>query len=149
MDGVTAPDLHKAGELRHGDQASGGLALAVAHVARRHDMTTPQYDLAGEVLTQARTVQALEQEQEAHPAHRWGDRKQLKKHRRRMEELEQEIEERQRFAAPSLQPATGKPSWLCSRFFSSSAALMSFSPLRSGGPWRPCAVTTSFGLDWP
>ena len=96
VDGVTAPDLHKAGELRHGDQASGGLALAVAHVARRHDMTTPQYDLAGEVLTQARTVQALEQEQEAHPAHRWGDRKQLKKHRRRMEELEQEIEERQR-----------------------------------------------------
>ena len=91
-----APDLHKAGELRHGDQASGGLALAVAHVARRHDMTMPQYDLAGEVLTQARTVQALEQEQEAHPAHRWGDRKQLKKHRRRMEELEQEIEERQR-----------------------------------------------------
>lgn len=96
VDGVTAPDLHKAGELRHGDQASGGLALAVAHVARRHDMTMPQYDLAGEVLTQARTVQALEQEQEAHPAHRWGDRKQLKKHRRRMEELEQEIEERQR-----------------------------------------------------
>ena len=41
-------------------------------------------------------MQALEQEQEAHPAHRWGDRKQLKKHRRRMEELEQEIEERQR-----------------------------------------------------
>ena len=96
VDGVAAPDLHKPGELRHGDQASGGLALAVAHVARRHDMTTPQYDLAGEVLTQARMVQALEQEQDAHPAHRWGDRKQLKKHRRRMEELEQEIEERQR-----------------------------------------------------
>ncbi|MFL2496951.1 MAG: DEAD/DEAH box helicase, partial [Parasynechococcus sp.] len=96
VDGVASPDLHRAGEMRHGDQASGGLALAVAHMARRHDMTTPQYDLAGEVLTQARLVQSLEQEQEAHPAHRWGDRKQLKKHRRRMEELEQEIEERQR-----------------------------------------------------
>ena len=60
--GVTAPDLHKAGELRHGDQASGGLALAVAHMARRHDMSTPQYDLAGEVLTQAQLVRDLEQE---------------------------------------------------------------------------------------
>ena len=45
VDGVTAPDLHKAGELRHGDQASGGLALAVAHVARRHDMTMVQTEI--------------------------------------------------------------------------------------------------------
>ena len=96
VDSVTVPDLQRGGELRHGDQQSGGLALAVAHMAGRHDMTTPQYDLAGEVLTQAKLVQALEQEQEQHPAHRWGDRKQLKKHRRRMEELEEEIEERQR-----------------------------------------------------
>ena len=95
VDGVIGPELQRTGEIRHGDQASGGLALAVAHMARRHDMATPQYDLAGEVLTQAQLVRDLEQEQEQHPAHRWGDRKQLKKHRRRMEELELEIEERQ------------------------------------------------------
>ncbi len=95
VDGVVSPDLQRTGEMRHGDQASGGLALAVAHMARRHDMVTPQYDLAGEVLTQAHLVRDLEQEQDQHPAHRWGDRKQLKKHRRRMEELEMEIEERQ------------------------------------------------------
>jgi superfamily II RNA helicase len=95
VDGLEVPELCRSGELRHGDQASGGLALAVAHMARRHDMTTPQYDLAGEVLTQARLVRDLEQEQEQHPAHRWGDRKQLKKHRRRMEDLELEIAERQ------------------------------------------------------
>ena len=95
VDGLAVPELHRSGELRHGDQASGGLALAVAHMARRHDMVTPQYDLAGEVLTQARLVRDLEEQQEQHPAHRWGDRKQLKKHRRRMEELEQEIQERQ------------------------------------------------------
>ena len=83
-------------ELRHGDQESGGLALAVAHMARRHDMTVPQYDLAGEVLTQAKLVRRIEQEQAEHPAHRWGDRKQLKKHRRRMEELEEEIDARQK-----------------------------------------------------
>jgi superfamily II RNA helicase len=40
-------------------------------------------------------VQSLEADLESHIAHRWGDRKQLKKHRRRMEELELEISERQ------------------------------------------------------
>ncbi|MFN7820724.1 MAG: DEAD/DEAH box helicase, partial [Cyanobacteriota bacterium] len=90
------PDLHHVGELRHGDQLSGGLALAVASMARRHDMHTPQYDLAGEVRQQAETVRELEEELEQHPAHRWGDRKQLKKARRRMEELEAELDERQR-----------------------------------------------------
>jgi superfamily II RNA helicase len=93
---LTPPELHHPGELRHGDQVSGGLALAVASMARRHDMHTPQYDLAGEVRQQAETVRLLEEELEQHPAHRWGDRKHLKKHRRRMDELEVELEERQR-----------------------------------------------------
>ena len=93
---IAAPALQRAGEHHHGNQASGGLALAVASMARRHDMTTPQYDLAGEVQQQALLVRELEEALELHPAHRWGDRRQLKKHRRRMEELELEIEERQR-----------------------------------------------------
>ncbi len=93
---ITAPELHRSGELRHGDQASGGLALAVAHMARRHDMTTPQYDLAGEVQGQAHLVHELELALELHPAHRAGDRKKLRKQRFRIEELEAEIEERQR-----------------------------------------------------
>ena len=93
---ISAPALEHAGELRHGDQPSGGLALAVGSMARRHDMHTPQYDLAGEVQEQSRLVHGLEEELEIHPAHRWGDRRQLKKQRRRMEELEEEIAERQR-----------------------------------------------------
>jgi superfamily II RNA helicase len=93
---VEAPELHRSGELRHGDQASGGLALAVAHMARRHDMATPQYDLAGEVQAQAHLVHELELALELHPAHGAGDRKKLKKQRFRIEELEAEIEERQR-----------------------------------------------------
>jgi superfamily II RNA helicase len=92
---LALPPMDRVGELRHGDQHSGGLALAVASMARRHDMHTPQYDLAGEVRDHALLVQGLEAELELHPAHRWGDRQQLKKQRRRMEELEQEIEERQ------------------------------------------------------
>ncbi len=93
---LAPPALNHPGELRHGNQDSGGLALAVASMARRHDMHTPRYDLAGEVLHQAELVAVLEEELEVHPAHRWGDRKHLKKHRRRMEELEVELEERQR-----------------------------------------------------
>lgn len=93
---IPVPELDRVGELRHGDQHSGGLALAVVAMARRHDMHTPQYDLAGEVRDQAELVNNLEHDLELHPAHRWGDRKQLKKQRRRMEELEEEIAERQR-----------------------------------------------------
>jgi superfamily II RNA helicase len=89
------PDLKRSGELHHGDQASGGLALAVASMARRHDMATPHYDLAGEVLQQVERVRKLEDALQLHPAHRWGDRKQLKKQLRRMEEIEAEVEERQ------------------------------------------------------
>jgi superfamily II RNA helicase len=90
------PDLHQAGELRHGHADSEGLALAVASLARRNDMHTPRYDLEGEVLAQATLVRHLEEELERHPAHRLGDRKQLNRHKRRMEELEAEIEERRR-----------------------------------------------------
>jgi superfamily II RNA helicase len=93
---VEPPDLLHPGEIRHGDQASGGLALAIGHMAHRHDMATPQYDLAGEVRSQALLVQELEQALETNPAHHKGDRKQIKKQRRRMEELEEEIAERQR-----------------------------------------------------
>ncbi|MFM8543806.1 MAG: helicase-related protein, partial [Vulcanococcus sp.] len=93
---LPVPELHRSGEIRHGDQSSGGLALAVAHMARRHDMTTPQYDLAGEVQAQAHLVRELELALELHPAHQAGDRKKLRKQRFRIEELEAEIAERQR-----------------------------------------------------
>lgn len=38
---LSAPELRHPGELRHGDQLSGGLALAVGSMASRHDMVTP------------------------------------------------------------------------------------------------------------
>ncbi|BEV36636.1 DEAD/DEAH box helicase [Synechococcus sp. M16CYN] len=92
---VVAPKLRQSGEIRNGDQASSKLALTVAYMARCHDMTTPQYNLAGEVFTQACLVQQIQQEQEQHPVHRWRDHRRLKKCRRRIEELEREISERQ------------------------------------------------------
>lgn len=93
---VEPPGLQRIGEHHHGDGASAGLALAVASMAARHDMATPQYDLAGEVQAQAGRVQQLEEELELHPAHRRSDRRQLRKQQRRIEELSAELEERQR-----------------------------------------------------
>ncbi len=90
-----APRLTRVGELSHGDVKSSQLAVAIDVMAQRHDMTTPQYDLASEVRSQLQLVKAVEGELEQLPAHRWGDRKKLKKHRRRMEALEDEIRERQ------------------------------------------------------
>ena len=57
-------------------------------------MRTAQYDLASEVLSQAKLVKSLDDELLIQPAHRWGDKKKLKKHRRRMDELGIEIHER-------------------------------------------------------
>ncbi len=93
---LESPALRRVGEHHHGDPMSAGLALAVASMASRHDMATPQYDLAGEVQGQAQLVLELEGELDQHPAHGWGDRRQLKKLRRRVDELAAEIDERQR-----------------------------------------------------
>ncbi len=89
------PSLSNSGEICHGDEQSLDLSLAIQKVSKRHDMTTPQYDLAGEVLLQVKLVKELEEGLSKQPAHCWGDRKKLKKHRRRMEELDHEIIDRQ------------------------------------------------------
>ena len=89
------PDLVSSGELKRGDKKSFPLSLAIKSISEHHDITTPQYDLAAEVLVQAKLVKSLESELEKLPAHRWGDRKKLKKHRRRIEELENEIVNRE------------------------------------------------------
>ncbi|WP_152557252.1 MULTISPECIES: DEAD/DEAH box helicase [Prochlorococcus] len=93
------PSLWKLNEITHGNQESSQLAFAIKTVSKSHDMRTPQYDLAGEVLSQAKLVKTLEEELELLPAHKWGDRKKLKKHRKRMNELELEINNRQQLIA--------------------------------------------------
>ncbi len=92
---LKTPELSRLGEVIHGDSQSLQFASAIQATAQTYDMVTPQYDLAAEVLSQSRFVHSLEQELASLPAHQWGDRKKLKKHRRRMEELELEIGERQ------------------------------------------------------
>jgi len=64
-------------------------------LAKKNNMRTAQYDLASEVLSQSQLVKSLDDELLLQPAHRWGDKKKLKKHRRQMNELEIEIHERE------------------------------------------------------
>ena len=93
---MTMPPLRQAGERRHGDESSQGLALSLAAMARRHDLRTARYDLAAEVQEQARRVVAQEKKLGSHPAHGWRDRKRLKQKRHRLEAVQQELEDRRR-----------------------------------------------------
>ncbi len=93
---LTPPLISRIGELYHGDFLSNEIALTISNLAKKNDMRTPQYDLASEVLSQAKLVKSLDDELLAQPAHRWGDKKKLKKHRRRMDELDIEIQGREK-----------------------------------------------------
>lgn len=89
------PVLSRLGELVHGDEQSREYSIVISTLSKQHDMNTPQYDLAGEVLAQTKLVKSLEDHLEQQPAHKWGDRKNLKKHRRRMDDLDLEIAQRE------------------------------------------------------
>ncbi len=95
IESYKVPSLTRSNELAHGSEETKELSLAICAMSNANNMTTPQYDLAGEVLGQAKLVKELEDVLETLPAHKWGDRKKLKKHRRRMDELELEILHRQ------------------------------------------------------
>ena len=88
--------LERDGAQPPGDGDSGGPALAVSHPDSEQGNGIPRHDLAAALVGQNRLVLALEEALTQHPAHRWRDRRQLRKQRRRMEELRQEIDERQR-----------------------------------------------------
>tara|TARA_Y100001968_G_scaffold333788_1_gene399495 strand:- start:14080 stop:16815 length:2736 start_codon:yes stop_codon:yes gene_type:complete len=89
------PKLTKIGESKFGDQNSQSIAIQISELANKYNMNTPQYDLAEEVKSQALFVSKLEEQLESQPAHRWNDRKKLKKHKRRIEDLEIEIIEKE------------------------------------------------------
>ena len=91
VESLVKPNLKNSGEVYYGDLASHKVSDVLIELANRNNMTTPQYDLSDEVIQQSELVMAVETEMEKLPAHRWGDRKKLKKHKRKMEELEIEI----------------------------------------------------------
>ena len=63
---------------------------------KKNDLQTPQYDLTTEVLAQQQQINNLEEKVNNHPAHRFGDSKKLKKYRKRIIDVEQEINTRKK-----------------------------------------------------
>ena len=96
VDNLENPSLKFTSEICHGNNQSKVIADVVDSIAKKHDLNTPQYDLAQEVMSQGKLVKSLEKHLFEHPAHKWTDRKKLRKYRKRMEELKIEINTRQK-----------------------------------------------------
>ncbi len=89
--GLEVPKMYFSGEVFRGDDMSQCYADRIFEVSKKIDLQTPQYDLTTEVLAQQQQINNLEETVNDHPAHRFGDSKKLKKYRKRIIDVEQEI----------------------------------------------------------
>ncbi|MBO6959987.1 MAG: DEAD/DEAH box helicase [Prochlorococcus marinus CUG1438] len=94
--GLEAPNMYFSGEVVRGDEMSQCFADQILEVSRKNDLQTPQYDLTTEVLAQQQQINNLEEEVTDHRAHRFGDSRKLKKYRKRIVDVEQEINMRKK-----------------------------------------------------
>jgi len=85
------PKMYFSGEVFRGDDMSQCYADRILEVSKKNDFQTPQYDLTTEVLALKQQINNLEESVADHPAHRFGDSKKLKKNRKRIIDVEQEI----------------------------------------------------------
>ena len=83
--------MYFSGEVFRGDDMSQCFADRILEVSKKNDLQTPQYDLTTEVLAQQQQINNLEETVIDHPAHRFGDSRKLKKYRKRIVDVEQEI----------------------------------------------------------
>ena len=90
------PEIKFLGEVFRGDISSQDIANKIEKKCESYDLRTPQYDLANEVVTQNKIINNLEKEIQVHPAHHLGDFRKLKKSRKRILDIEKEIDERKR-----------------------------------------------------
>ena len=89
--GLEVPKMYFSGEVFRGDDMSQCYADRILEVSKKNDLQTPQYDLTTEVLAQQQQINNLEETVNDHPAHRFGDSRKLKKYRKRIVDVEQEI----------------------------------------------------------
>ena len=89
--GLEVPKMYFSGEVFRGDDMSQCYADRILEVSKKNDLQTPQYDLTTEVMAQQQQINNLEETVNDHPAHRFGDSKKLKKYRKRIIDVEQEI----------------------------------------------------------
>ncbi len=88
---LEVPKMYFSGEVFRGDVMSQCYADRILEVSKKNDLQTPQYDLSTEVLAQKQQINNLEETVNDHPAHRFGDSRKLKKYRKRIVDVEQEI----------------------------------------------------------
>ena len=88
------PKMHFSGEIVRGDNQSQIFVERLLEVSEKNDLLTPQYDLSTEVLEQKKLISKLEKTINNHPAHIFGDSRKLKKYRKKIIEVEQEIIDR-------------------------------------------------------
>ncbi len=89
--GLEVPKMYFSGEVFRGDDMSQCYVDRILEVSKENDLQTPQYDLTTEVLAQKQQINNLEETVTDHPAHRFGDSKKLKKYRKKIIDIEQEI----------------------------------------------------------
>ena len=85
------PKMNFSGEVVRGDNKSQTFVDKISEISEKYDLRTPQYDLTTEVLAQQKLITNLDETITNHPAHKFGDSKKLKRYRKRIVEIEQEI----------------------------------------------------------
>ncbi len=85
------PKMNFSGEMVRGDNESQTFADKIFEISEKYDLRTPQYDLTTEVLEQQRLINNLDKTITNQPVHRLGDFKKLKRSRKRIVDIEQEI----------------------------------------------------------
>ena len=85
------PKMNFSGEVVRGDNESQTFVDRIFDISEKYDLRTPQYDLSTEVLAQKKLITNLEETITNQPAHKFGDSKKLKRYRKRIIEIEQEI----------------------------------------------------------
>ena len=88
------PEVNFSWEKLFGDSGSQIYADKIYEISGVYDLKSPQYDLANEVLTQNKLISKLEKEIYELPAHNFGDFRKLKKYRKKIIDIEKEIQKR-------------------------------------------------------
>ena len=85
------PTMSFSGEVVRGDNESQTFVDKIFEISEKYDLRTAQYDLSTEVLEQKKLIINLDETINNQPAHRFGDPKKLKRYRKRIIEIEKEI----------------------------------------------------------
>ncbi len=96
---LEVPKMNFSGEVVRGESDSQTYVDKIFKISEKHDLRTPQYDLTNEVLEQQKLITDLDEKITNQPANKFGDPKKLKRFRKRIIEIEQEIFMRKKLLA--------------------------------------------------